>query len=406
MKRLQIALAAALAVGTAVSGAWAPSARAQGTESAKVGFITDLSGAYADLDGPGGADAIRMAVEDYGGKALGRPVEVLVADHQNKPDIAASKAREWFDQRNLSLLIAGANSAAALALNNLSAEKKRILITISAGSDRLTNEACQPYGIHYAYDTVALARGTASAMVRNGDKRWYFLTADFAFGQSLEKAAADVVARSGGTVLGAARHPAGTPDFSSFLLQAQGSKPQVLGLANAGSDTINSIKAVSEFGLNKTMKVAGLLVFISDIHSLGLPITQGMLLTDSWYWDQDDASRAFAARYFARNKRMPTSAQAANYSATMLYLKAVDRVKTTDADKVMAELKSVKIDDFYTRGYIRKDGRGVHDMYLYEVKAPSESKKPWDYLKRVSTIPGDQAFRTLDESVCPLVKKS
>ena len=381
-------------------------AAAHGTDTVKIGFITDLAGAYADLDGPGGADAIRMAVDDYGGKALGRPVEVMVADHQNKPDIAASKAREWIDQRNVTLLIAGANSAAALALNNLSQERRKILITISAGSDRLTNEACQPYGIHYAYDTVALARGTASAMVKNGDRKWYFLTADFAFGQSLEKAASEVVVKSGGTVLGAARHPAGTSDFSSYLLQAQASKPQALGLANAGSDTINSIKAVSEFGLNKTMKVAGLLVFLSDIHSLGLPITQGMLLTDSWYWDQSDASRAFAQRYFARNKRMPTSVQAANYSATTLYLKAVDKLKTTDSDKVMAELKSTKIDDFYTRGYIRKDGRGVHDMYLYEVKSPAESKKPWDYLKVVSTIPGDQAFRTFEESVCPLVKGS
>jgi branched-chain amino acid transport system substrate-binding protein len=385
------------------------SSMAQENETVKIGFITDLSGAYSDLDGPGGADAIRMAAEDYGGNALGRPIEILTADHQNKPDVAALKGREWFDQQNISLLIAGANSAAALALNNISADKKRILITVSAGADKLTNEACQPYGIHYAYDTVALARGTASAMVKNGDKRWYFLTADFAFGHSLEKAASSVVSNSGGTVLGAARHPAGTSDFSSFLLQAQASKPQVLGLANAGTDTINSIKAVSEFGLNKNMKVAGLLVFLSDIHSLGLPLTQGMLLTDSWYWDQNEASRKFAKKYFARNKRMPTSVQAANYSATMTYLKAVDKVKTdkvktVNADKVMAELKSTKIDDFYTKGYIRKDGRGVHDMYLYEVKTPSESKKPWDYLKLVSTIPADQAFTTLAESKCPLVK--
>lgn len=372
----------------------------------KIGFITDLSGAYADLDGPGGADAIKMAIEDFGGKAFGKPIEFLVADHQNKADIAASKGREWYDQQNLSLLIAGSNSSAALALNAISAERKKILFVISAGSDRLTNEACQPYGIHYAYDTVALARGTASAMVKNGDKRWYFLTADFAFGQSLEKATASVVTATGGTVAGAARHPANTADFSSFLLQAQGAKPQVLGLANAGSDTINSIKAANEFGLNRSMKIAGLLVFLSDVHSLGLPVAQGMLLTDSWYWDQDDASRQFAQRYFARNKKMPTSAQAANYSATMLYLKAVDKEKTTDSDKVMAELKSTKIDDFYTKGYIREDGLGIHDMYLYQVKSPAESKKPWDYLKRVSTIPGDVAFTTRQESVCPLIRKS
>ena len=276
---------------------------------------------------------------------------------------------------------------------------------MSAGADRLTNEACQPYGIHYAYDTVALARGTASSMVKNGDKRWYFLTADFAFGHSLEKAASSVVASSSGAMLGAARHPAGIGDFSSFLLQAQATKPQVLGLANAGSDTINSIKAVSEFGLNKSMKVAGLLVFLSDIHSLGLPLTQGMLLTDSWYWDQSPESRKFAERYYARNKRMPTSAQAANYSAVMTYLKSVDKLKTVDSDKVMAELKRVEIDDFYTKGRIRKDGRGVHDMYLYQVKTPAESKRPWDYLKLVSVIPANQAFTTLEESKCPLLKQ-
>jgi branched-chain amino acid transport system substrate-binding protein len=376
---------------------------AAGEEPVRIGFITDLSGPYADLDGTGGADAIKMAIEDYGGKALGQPIELMVADHQNKPDVAATIGRAWFDQKHLSLLLAGANSAAALALNKVSADKKRIMITVSAGADQLTGEACQPYGIHYAYDTVALARGTAAALVKKGDKRWYFLTADFAFGHSLESAAADVVTKNGGTVLGSVRHPANTADFSTYLMQPQGAKPQVLGLANAGTDTINSIKAVNEFGLNKSMKVAGLLVFLSDVHSLGLQTTQGMLLTSSWYWDQDDASRAFAKRYFARNKRMPTSVQAANYSATMNYLKAVDRVKTVDADKVMASLKSTPINDFYTRGSIRKDGLGVHDMFLYQVKSPAESKKPWDYLKRVATIPADQAFTTIAESKCPLL---
>ncbi len=380
------------------------SAVAQTNEAVKIGFITDLSGPYSDLDGPGGADAMRMAIEDFGGKILGQPIEFLLADHHNKPDIAASKGREWLDQKEVTLLIAGSNSAAALTLNNISAEKKRILMTVSAGADKLTNEACQPYGIHYAYDTVALARGTASAMVKNGDKNWYFLTADFAFGHSLEKAAANVVSSSGGKVLGTARHPAGSSDFSAFLFQAKATNPQVLGLANAGSDTINAIKAFSEFGLNKSMKMAGLLVFLSDIHSLGLPLTQGMLMTDSWYWDQNPESRKFAARYFSRNKRMPTSAQAANYSAVTTYLKAVDKVKTVNADKVMAELKTMKIDDFYKKGYIRKDGRGIHDMYLYQAKTPAESKKPWDYLKLVSVIPADQAFTSLEESKCPLAK--
>lgn len=389
----------------ALAGTSGLAATAQEYGPVRIGFITDMSGAYADLDGPGGADAMRMAIEDYGGKALGKPIEFMVQDHQNKPDIAASKGREWLDQRGVSLLIAGSNSAAALALNNLSAEKKKILFTISAGSDRLTNEACQPYGVHYAYDTVALARGTASAMLAKGDKRWFFLTADFAFGHSLEKAAADVVQAGGGEVVGVARHPANTPDLSSFVLQAQAKKPQVIGLANAGADTINSIKSIREFGLNKSMKVAGLLVFSSDIHSLGLNLTQGMVLTDSWYWDQSEASRKFADKYFARNKKMPTSAQAANYSAVMTYLKAVDKVKDVDSDKVMKELKSMKIDDFYKKGTIRADGRGVHDMYLYEVKTPAESKKPWDYLKVIATIPADKAFTTVAESKCSLLRK-
>ena len=389
----------------ALAGTSGLAATAQEYGPVRIGFITDMSGAYADLDGPGGADAMRMAIEDYGGKALGKPIEFMVQDHQNKPDIAASKGREWLDQRGVSLLIAGSNSAAALALNNLSAEKKKILFTISAGSDRLTNEACQPYGVHYAYDTVALARGTASATLAKGDKRWFFLTADFAFGHSLEKAAADVVQAGGGEVVGVARHPANTPDLSSFVLQAQAKKPQVIGLANAGADTINSIKSIREFGLNKSMKVAGLLVFSSDIHSLGLNLTQGMLLTDSWYWDQSEASRKFADKYFARNKKMPTSAQAANYSAVMTYLKAVDKVKDVDSDKVMKELKSMKIDDFYKKGTIRADGRGVHDMYLYEVKTPAESKKPWDYLKVIATIPADKAFTTVAESKCSLLRK-
>jgi branched-chain amino acid transport system substrate-binding protein len=395
-------LALALACAGAFATAQTPSTDPQAP--VVIGFITDMSGPYADLDGPGGSDAIKMAIQDYGGRMFGKPIEYLSADHQNKPDLAAAKAREWIDTRNLSLLIGGANSAAALAMNDLSREKKKIHITVSAGSDRLTDDACQPYGIHYAYDTVALARGTAAALVRNGDRKWYFLTADFAFGTSLEKAAAAVVTAQGGTVLGEARHPANASDFSSYLLQAQAAKPQVLGLANAGADTINSIKAANEFGLTNQMKVAGLLMFISDIHSLGLPVAQNMVLTDSWYWDQTPASREFAQRYFARNKRMPTSSQAGDYSATMHYLHAVAKAGTVDADKVMALMKATPIDDFYTKGTIRKDGRGLHDMYLYQVKTPAESKKPWDYLKVVATIPADQAFRSVEESKCPMFK--
>lgn len=374
-------------------------------DTIKIGFITDMSGVYADIDGPGGAEAIRMAVADAGGNINGKKIEVLVADHQNKADVAASKAREWFDQQGLDLLIGGTNSATSLSMAKIAAEKKKPFIAVGAGTSRLTNEECTPYTIHYAYDTVALARGTGGTIVKQGGKTWYFLTADYAFGTSLEKDTATVVTASGGKVLGSVKHPLGASDFSSFLLQAQSSKAQILGLANAGGDTINSIKAANEFGITKSMRMAGLLVFINDVHSLGLNLTQGMYLTDGWYWDMNDDTRAWAKRYFAKMKKQPSMLQAGNNSAAAQYLNAVKTIGSDDADKVVAQLKKTKISDFFTKnGVIRPDGRMVHDMYLMEVKKSGESKYPWDYYRVVQTIPGEQIFTTKAESKCPLWK--
>ena len=380
-------------------------ASAQNTSPVKIGFITDMSSLYADIDGPAGGEMVKWAVQDFGGKVLNRPVEVLTADHQNKADVASSKAREWIDKDGLSMLIGGTNSGTALAMAKIAEEKKRPFIAIGPGSARLTNEACSPYTVHYAYDTVSLAKVAGTALVKSGAKSWFFLTADYAFGYSLESDASNVVKANGGTVAGAVRHPLNASDFSSFLLQAQSSKAQVLALANAGGDFTNAMKAAKEFGINKTMKVTGLLTFINDVHSLGLANTEGLQLADSWYWNQDDASRKFAKRFFDKYKRMPSSLQAADYSAATNYLKAVQTAGTTDADKVMTTLKGMKIDDFYHKGQIRADGRMIHDMYLFEVKSAKESTAPWDYYKLVSKVPGDQAFATLAESKCALVKK-
>lgn len=392
-------LAAALAIG------FATAASAQNTGPVKIGFITDMSSLYADIDGPAGGEMVKWAAQDFGGKVLNRPIEVLTADHQNKADVASSKAREWMDKDNLSMLIGGTNSGTALAMATVAQEKKRPFIAIGPGSARLTNEACSPYTVHYAYDTVALAKVAGGALVKAGAKNWYFLTADYAFGHSLEADASTVVKANGGTVTGAVRHPLNASDFSSFLLQAQSSKAQILGLANAGGDFTNAMKAAREFGIGKTMKVAGLLVFINDVHSLGLANTEGLQLADSWYWNQDDASRKFAKRFFDKYKRMPSSLQAADYSAATNYLKAVQAAGTTDGDKVMATLKGMKIDDFYNKGQIRADGRMIHDMYLYQVKSAKESTTPWDYYKMVAKVPGEQAFTTVAESKCALLKK-
>jgi branched-chain amino acid transport system substrate-binding protein len=403
MKFKQIAGAAAVAGLFAAGGA---QAQISG-DTIKIGFITDMSGLYSDIDGPAGVEAIRMAISDMGGAINGKKIELLVADHQNKADVAASKLREWIDTQGLDVVIGGTNSGTGLAMAKVAAEKKKPLIAIGAGTNRLTNEECSPYTIHYAYDTVALAQVTGSQIVKNGGKSWYFLTADYAFGASLEKDTSDVVKANGGTVVGSVRHPLSASDFSAFLLQAQASKAQILGLANAGGDTINAIKAAKEFGINKTMKVAGLLVFINDVHSLGLPTAQGLLVTDSWYWDKDDQTRAWSKRFFEKIKKEPSSLHAADYSAVTFYLNAVKATGTDDADKVLAQMHKSKINDFYAKdGYVREDGRMIHEMYLLEVKAQSDSKYPWDYYKLVAKVPGDQAFLAPAKSQCALLKKS
>jgi len=372
--------------------------------SVKVGFITDMSGLYSEADGPGGLEAVRMAIKDFGSTVNGEPIELLYADHQNMADIAAARAREWIDRDGVSMIIGGTNSATALATSQVTNEKKIPYINVGAGADTLTNEQCSPYTVHYAYDTVAQAKGTAATVTKQGGRTWFFLTADYSFGKSLEKNASDVVKANGGQVLGAVRHPLSTSDFSSFLIQAQRSNAQVLGLANAGGDADNAIKAAGEFGLTKSMKIAALLIFITDVHSLGLNVSQGLMVTDSWYWNKDERTREWAQRYFDKMRKMPSSIQAADYSATMTYLKAVKIVGSTDSDKVMAQLKQQKIDDFYAKGYVREDGSMIHDMYLMQVKTPAESKEPWDYYKVIAVIPGDQAFGTKDESRCALWK--
>lgn len=396
-----------IALASLATCAMAGTAQAQiSGDVVKIGIITDMSGLYADIDGAGGVEAIKMAIADMKGQVAGKKIELIFADHQNKADVAASKAREWFDVQGVDMLIGGTNSGANLAMAKIASEKKKAFISIGAASARLTNEDCTPYTVHYAYDTVALANGTGNAVVKSGGKTWYFLTADYAFGASLQADTTAVVEKAGGKVVGSVKHPLSASDFSSFLLQAQGSKAQILGLANAGGDTVNSIKAANEFGVTKTMKLAGLLMFINDIHSLGLKDTQGMYLTTGWYWNQSPESRAWSKRYFEVMKRMPSMLQAADYSATMHYLKAVEALKTDDADKVLVKMKATKVNDFFAKnGEIGPDGRMRHDMFLAQVKSPKESTEPWDYYNIVQTIKADDAFTKLADSKCPAVKK-
>jgi branched-chain amino acid transport system substrate-binding protein len=402
MKLKKLAAACALAAGV-FAGA---SAQAQiSGDVIRIGFITDLSGLYADIDGPAGADAIRMAIADAGGAIAGKKVELLVADHQNKADVAASKAREWFDTQGVDVLIGGTNSGTNLSMAKVAQEKKKLFISIGGATSALTNEQCSPYTVHYAYDTTALAKGTGNAVVKAGGKTWFFLTADYAFGSQLQNDTTAVVKAAGGQVLGSVRHPLSASDFSSFLLQAQQSKAQILGLANAGGDTINSIKAANEFGITKTMKLAGLLMFINDVHSLGLKATQGMYLTDSWYWNRDPEARAWSRKFFEKVKRMPSSIQAADYSATLQYLNAVKAIGSDDSDKVLAQMKKTKINDIFAKGgWIRDDGSMIHDMYLMQVKTPDKSTEPWDYYNVVQTFKGEEAWTTKAESKCAMWK--
>ncbi|MFO1114967.1 MAG: ABC transporter substrate-binding protein [Beijerinckiaceae bacterium] len=389
----------ALAVATAAS--------AQSKPPLKLGLILDMSGPYADITGPGSVAAAQLAAEDAGGEVLGRKIEVLSADHFNKADVAGTTAREWFDNQGVEAIMDVAASATALAANEIAKARNKILLLSGPGATQITNEACGPYTVHWAYDTYSLAKGTATAVTKQGGDTWFFLTADYVFGKSLEENAARFVTANGGKVLGSVKHPLNTADFSSYLLQAQTSGAKVVGLANAGADTITAVKQASEFGLTKSgQKLAILLGYISDIESLGLPVAKGLLLTEPFYWDRTDESRAWSKRFFDKFKRMPTAAQAGVYSSMAHYLKAVKQAGTTDAAPVMKLMKETPVNDFFaTGGVIREDGRMVHDMYLFQVKTPEESKGKYDDYKLLATIPGNEAFMPLSESKCPLVKK-
>ncbi|MCK0507314.1 ABC transporter substrate-binding protein [Aromatoleum anaerobium] len=373
----------------------------------KLGVLTDMSGTYSDLAGPGAVEATRMAIEDF--IANEKPdfkVEMVSADHQNKADISANKAREWIDTAQVDAIVDLVTTSTALAVMKVANEKNRISLVTGAGSTPITNEQCNDTTVHWAYDTYSLPVGTAKAVVQQGGKTWYFITADYAFGHSLEKNTADVVKKSGGKVLGSVRHPFPGSDFSSFLLSAQASGAQVIGLANAGNDTINSIKQAREFGITPKQSLAGLLMFISDVHSLGLDATAGMYLTTGFYWDRNDETRAWSKRYFDKMKRMPTMVQAGDYSAVYHYLKAVKSAGTDEAKAVMAKMRATPVNDFFAKnGQVRADGRMVHDMYLAQVKKPSESKYPWDYYHIRQVIPGAEAYIPAAESTCPLMKK-
>ena len=401
MKQLVAALAAGLAL--AVTGG---AANAQISDNVvKIGVLTDMSSLYADATGKGSVAAVQMAVADYGGKVAGKPVEVVAADHQNKPDVGVAIARNWYDNEKVDAIFDVPTSSVALPISALTREKNKININSGGGSSDITGPACSPNTVHWTYDTYALSNVAGKAMVKRGEDTWFFVTADYAFGQALERDAATVVTSNGGKVLGDVRAPLNTSDFSSFLLQAQASKAKVIGLANAGGDTTNALKQAAEFGIMPGQKMIALLMEITDVHSLGIKATQGLIVTDAFYWDRDDESRAFSKRFYEKVGHMPTMIQAGLYSATMHYLKAIEAIGTDEAPKVMAQMRATPINDFFAKnGKIRIDGRMVHDMYLFEVKKPEEPKGDWDLYKLIATVPGDQAFRPLDKGGCPLVK--
>ena len=402
LMRIAILLAALLALGPAT--AWA-----QISDGViKIGVLNDQSGLYADLAGQGSVVAARMAVEDYGAEKKGMKVEVVFADHQNKADVGSAIARQWYDVDKVDLIVDVPNSGVALAVSQITRDKGKAFIVSSAATSDLTGKACSPNTIHWTYDTWALANGTANALVKQGADTWFFITADYAFGHALERDVEAVVLKNGGKVLGKVRHPLNTQDFSSFLLQAQASKAKVIGLANAGGDTTNAIKQGAEFGIVKGgQNFAGLLVFLTDVHALGLQTAQGLVFTETFYWDLNDRTRAFAKRFSERNRGIhPTMIHAGVYAGVTHYLKAVEALKSDDGTKVIAKMKEIPTDDpLFGNGTIRVDGRKIHPAYLVEVKKPSESKAPWDYYKIRATIPADQAFRPLDQGECPLVKK-
>ncbi len=399
------ALAASIAV--ALTAVAAPASAQISDNAVRIGVLTDLSGVYSDVSGKGTVVATQMAIDDF--VAREKPafkVEMVSADHQNKGDIAANKAREWFEREKVDVASELVTTSVALAVQKIAKEKNRIALISGAASTRITNEDCNDVTVHWTYDTYAVANGTAKAVTKTGGKKWFFLTADYAFGHSLEKDASEVVKANGGEVLGAVRHPFPGSDFSSFLLKAQSSGAQIIGLANAGGDTINSIKQAAEFGVTPKQSLAGLLMFITDVHSLGLKVTQNMYLTEGFYWNLNDETRAWSKRFFDAHKRMPTMVQAGQYSSVLHYLKAVKAAGTDDTAKVMAQMKKTPVNDFFAKnGSIRADGRMVHDMYLLQVKKPAESTTPWDYYHVRATIPAAEAFQPLAASKCPLVAK-
>ena len=387
----------------------APAALAQGQKPVRIGVLNDLSGVYADYQGEGSIIAARMAVEDFGGKVAGRPVEVVFADHQNKTDVGASIARRWFDVDGVDMIVDVPNSAIALAINGLAREKNKVLIGSGAGTSELTGKSCSPNTVHWTYDTYSLGRSLGKALTAQGAKKWFFITADYAFGKDLEKNAADAVLANGGEVVGTARHPIGATDFSSFIVQAQNSGADVIGLANAGDDLSNSIKQAGDFGVASKQRIAALIANVNNIQGLGLPASQGLQVVTGYYWDLNEGTRAFAKRFQERHprKNMPNDMQAGVYASVLHYLKAVEAAKSKDPAAVMAKMKEMPTDDpLFGKGTVRADGRKMHDMFLFEVKKPGESKGKWDYYKLVSTLPAEQAFRPLSESECPLVKKS
>jgi branched-chain amino acid transport system substrate-binding protein len=403
MKKTAATLLAGFAI--ALSGG---AAQAQISDDVvKIGVLTDMSSLYSDATGKGSLIATQMAVEDFGGKVKGKPIVVLSGDHQNKPDVGVNIVRNWVDNDKLDAVFDVPTSSVALAVSTLLTEKNKIFINSGGGSSDLTGKACSPIFVHYTYDTYALSSVAGKAMVKRGEDTWFFLTADYAFGHALERDATNIVKAAGGKVLGAVRHPLNTSDFSSFLLQAQASKAKVIALANAGGDSTNAQKQAAEFGITQGgQKLIALLQEITDTHSLGLQQEQGLILTDGFYWDMNDETRAFSKRFMAKVGHMPTMIQAGLYSATMHYLQAIDATGTDDTAKVMAKMKATPINDFFAKnGHIREDGRMVHDMYLFEVKKPSESKGEWDLYKLLATVPGDEAFRPMSEGGCPYIKK-
>ncbi|WP_316188414.1 MULTISPECIES: ABC transporter substrate-binding protein [unclassified Bradyrhizobium] len=405
--RTRLAAVSLAALGLAALALTAVPACAQAQAPLKIGVLSDFSSVYSDIGGQGNLEATKLAVEAFGGSMFGKPIEVISADPQNKADIAAAIVRKWYENEAVDMVIDMPTSATALAGMEMSKQFEKLMIVTDAASSDITGKSCSPYTVHWTYDTYGNAHTVGSAIVKNGGNTWFFITADYLFGHSIERDTGDVVRAAGGTVVGSARHPLNNQDFSSFLLQAQASKAKIIGMANGGGDTINTIKQAAEFGIVAGgQNLAGIVMFISDIHSLGLKLAQGLIITEAYYWDLNDRTRAFGKKFFERMKRMPTMNQAATYSATLHYLNAVKAAGTRDTKPVLAKMRETPVRDAFTdNGILREDGRMVHSMFLFEVKKPEESKGPWDYYKVLAEVPGDQVFRPLKDGNCPYVKQ-